>query len=700
MLQADFQIDFHDPHQVLGLHELGSRKVIRLWRPGATQVYFELFGKIVEANQMQPGLFEYEVPLETTYRDYRIYHKNGLLVADPYAFWPTLGELDLHLFNRGVHYELYHVMGGRLMTHQGIEGVKFAVWAPSALKVSLVGDFNHWDGRETPMRVVGNSGIWELFIPGVREGEKYKFEIVTQEGNVLLKSDPFAHYAEFRPNNASIVFDVDRFAWNDSKWMQQRGGKEAPILIYEVHLGSWKQKEGQFLNYRELAPLLASYCKEMGFTHVELLPIMEHPLDESWGYQVSGFFAVTSRFGTPEDFQYFVNYLHAQEIGIILDWVPAHFPNDPFSLAHFDGTSLFEHADPRLGFHPHWHTCIFNYGRYEVSNFLMASALFWLDKMHIDGLRLDAAASMLYLDYGRENGEWIPNRYGGKENIEAIEFMKHLNAAVHSRYPNAWTFAEESTAFPGVTTELKWGGLGFDFKWNLGWMHDTLEYFKRDSFFRRFHQNELTFGILYAFSEHFTLALSHDEVVHGKSSLLSKMPGDDWQKFANLRLLYSYFLCQPGKKLFFMGGEIGQWREWHCKEQLDWYLLQYPAHLGLQTAVRELNHFYLNHAALWTYDFDGRGFEWVDMADIENSVLCYLRKAQDKYLLCVHHFTATYLPAYTIHLRNLTNVREVMNTDRLEYGGSGKINERVQLVDGGLTIQLAPLATHIFEVEF
>ncbi|MBI2743736.1 MAG: 1,4-alpha-glucan branching protein GlgB [Chlamydiales bacterium] len=701
----------HDPHHLLGLHPVDEKsKVIRLFRPEAEKIHLEVFGSIVEAKKVkEEGVFEYQVPAHTTLHDYQVYHHSGLLAYDPYAFWPTFGEVDAHLFAKGVHYKLYESLGAKILVHQGVAGTRFAVWAPSAKRVSLVGDFNHWDGRVNPMRSMGACGIWELFVPGVQEGEKYKFEICTQEGRVKLKSDPFAFMSELRPKTASIVCDVNRHEWKDESWMRARAEKKgvaAPLNIYEVHLGSWKRSSGNFLNYRQIAHELAAYCKEMGFSHVELMPIAEHPLDESWGYQVTGFFAPTSRYGTPSDFQYFVDYMHQQEIGVIVDWVPAHFPSDDHALANFDGTCLFEHVDPKQGFHPHWNTSIFNYGRVEVSNFLLVSALFWFDKMHIDGVRVDAVASMLYLDYGRSEGEWVPNIYGGRDNLEAIEFMKHLNSIVHERHPGALVFAEESTSFGGVTHPVEWGGLGFDIKWNMGWMNDTLRYFHKDPIFRPYHHNELSFGLLYAFSEQFLLVLSHDEVVHGKGSLLAKMPGDDWQKFANVRLLYSYMICHPGKKLLFMGGEIGQWNEWNCKEELHWFLLRYDRHKSLQLCVKELNHLYHARPALWEFDYDGRGFEWIDFSDRRNSVLSYIRKGTSSYLVCVHNFSPNYFPEYLVRLQNVKEVQEIFNTDREEYGGSGKINAHVAIVKDeagapkALTIQLAPLATMIFEVRF
>ena len=474
--------------------------------------------------------------------------------------------------------------------------------------------------------------------------------------------------------------------------------------IYEVHLGSWKKNGPYFLNYKEIAKELAAYCKEMGYTHVELMPIQEHPLDESWGYQVSGFYAVTSRYGSPEDFQWFVNHMHQNNIGVILDWVPGHFPTDDFSLGRFDGTALYEHEDPRQGWHPHWSTYIFNFGRKEVSNFLLANALFWFDKMHVDGLRVDAVASMLYLDYGRDDGQWIPNIYGGKENLDAIEFFKHLNSVVHDKFPGILMIAEESTSFMGVTHPVDHNGLGFDLKWNMGWMNDTLRYFSKDMFFRHYHHNDLTFGLLYAFSEKFALVLSHDEIVHGKNSLIGKMPGDIWQKFANVRLLIGYMMCQPGKKLLFMGGEFAQWNEWYCKAEIEWFLLRFPTHQGVQRMVKEINHLYLEHGCLWERDFDYNGFEWVDFSDRKNSVISYLRKGSLDRFLCVHNFTPTFLDEYVINLKGAGEIHEVFNSDDVRYGGSGKLNTHPEILRNeygqpyAVKIRLAPLATMIFRV--
>lgn len=703
------EVRHHHPHSILGLHNFfeGSQ-VIRLWRPGAEHIFLEVFGSVVEARKIhEAGIFEYVVPQHTTPQDYRVFHQNGLLAHDPYAFSPTFGEVDQYLFGKGVHYQLYRSMGGRLVTHQGVAGAKFIVWAPNAQNVSLVGDFNYWDGRVNPMRALGYSGVWELFVPGLQAGEKYKFEIHSQQGERRVKADPYALQSELRPATASVLANIEHFQWEDQPWLEERLRRSVqsfPMSIYEVHLGSWRKRGDQFLNYREIAQSLAVYCLDMGFNYIELLPVQEHPLDESWGYQVSGFYAASSRFGTPEDFKYFVNHLHQNGIGIILDWVPGHFPTDDFSLGRFDGSCLYEHSDSRQGYHPHWHTHIFNFGRHEVSNFLIANALFWFEEMHVDGLRVDAVASMLYLDYGRDSGEWIPNMYGGKENLQSIEFIKHLNSIVHSLCPGVLTIAEESTAFTGVTHPVEKGGLGFDLKWNMGWMNDTLRYFSKDPIYRHYHHNDLTFGLIYAFSERFILVFSHDEVVHGKRALLSKMPGDMWQQFANLRLLFSYMMCQPGKKLTFMGGEIGQWNEWDCKREIEWFLLDFPTHHGIQRMVKEINHFYHEHPALWERDFHYDTFQWIDFSDIQNSVISYFRKGGQEKLLCVHNLTPTYHPHYVLHVGSFQNIEEVFNSDEERYGGSGKLNLHPEIIQDsagqviGLRMTLAPLATMIFQI--
>ncbi|HRD54835.1 MAG TPA: 1,4-alpha-glucan branching protein GlgB, partial [Parachlamydiaceae bacterium] len=634
--------------------------------------------------------------------------QSGLLAHDPYVFLQATGELDQYLFSRGVHYRIFDVLGAHLTEHEGVKGVRFAVFAPNAKRVSLVADFNHYDGRVNQMRSLGHSGIFEIFIPGLQKNEKYKFEIKSQDGTIRIKSDPYAFQAEMRPKTASIVTDLLEFKFTDDVWMQKRKEKykpNKPMLIYEVHLGSWKKKENAFLNYREIAKELSSYCQEMGFTHVEFLPIQEHPLDESWGYQVSGYYAITSRFGSLQDFQWLVNHLHENNIGVLLDWVPGHFPTDDFSLGLFDGTALYEHADEKQGLHPHWTTYVFNYGRYEVSNFLIANALFLFEYMHVDGLRVDAIASMLYLDYGRED-DFIRNKQGGNENFEAIEFIKHLNSIVHQKFPDVLMIAEESTSFPGMTRPVTDGGLGFDLKWNMGWMNDTLKYFSRDMLYRTYHQNELTFSLLYAFSEKFVLVLSHDEVVHGKASLIGKMPGDYWQQFANLRLLYSYMICHPGKKLLFMGGEIGQFVEWSSQSEMEWFLLAYEKHQGMQKMVKNLNRLYLNSPALYEDDFSSQGFEWVDFSDTKNSIISYLRKSAHGIFLCVHNFTPLFHTDYAIKLAHIASITEVFNSDASLYGGSDKINQRPKIEFDknhhatGIKIEVAPLATMIFKVAF
>jgi len=565
------------------------------------------------------------------------------------------------------------------------------------------------------MRVLGSSGIWELFIPNIGVGEVYKYEIKDQAGNIFLKADPYGFQHELRPKTASIVADIDRYKWNDQQWIEKRRQTEPlqqPISIYEVHLGSWKRavEDGnRFLTYRELAELLVDYVKQMGYTHIELLPVAEHPLDASWGYQVTGYYAPTSRFGSPEDFQYFVDYCHQNNIGVIIDWVPAHFPRDAHGLAYFDGTHLYEHADPRKGEHPDWGTLIFNYGRNEVRNFLIANALFWFDKYHIDGIRVDAVASMLYLDYSRKEGEWIPNKYGGRENLEAIDFLKRTNELIFSYFPGALSIAEESTAWPGVSKPTYLGGLGFNFKWNMGWMHDFLTYFSKDPIHRKYHHNMITFALLYAFQENFMLVLSHDEVVHGKRSLLDKMPGDFWQKFANLRALYGFMFGHPGKKLLFMGSEFGQWSEWQFDQSLDWHLLEYEPHQKLQKLVEDLNRLYQSEPALYKIDFDPSGFEWIDFLDAENSIISFMRKTDrpEDTLIFVCNFTPVYRENYRVGVPFLAHYKEILNTDSFIYWGSNKGNLGGLHSDEipwhshpySLNLKVPPLATVIFKPE-
>lgn len=684
-----------DPHHHLGLHQEG--RLIRLWRPGAKEVYFELKGNLVQAIPgSEEGMFEYPTSEKITHLDYRIYHPNGELAHDPYAFLPTFSREDEILFGQGKHGKIYEVMGGRLWRHQECEGVKFSVWAPCAKRVLLVGDFNKWNEKINPMRQMGSSGVWELFVPGLKEGEKYKFLIQTLEGHLRYKADPFAFQGEMRPHTASIVNRVDGYPWSDQKWMESREKKlDHPINIYEVHLGSWRTGDFDFLGYHEIAPRLAEYVKKMGYTHIELLPVMGHPLDESWGYQVTGFYAISRRYGSIQDFQYFVDYMHNQGIGVILDWVPGHFPTDEHSIAQFDGTYLYEHLDPRQGYHPHWNTHIFNYGRHEVSNFLIGSALFYLDKMHVDGLRVDAVSSMVYLDFGRKEGEWIPNAEGGNINLEAVTFLKELNQEVHAKHPGVLMIAEESHAYPGVTDPK---GLGFDLKWNLGWMNDILHFFETGLEYRNHVHKILVHEFSYYFDEKHLLPLSHDEVVHEKKSLLSKMPGDEWEKFANLRLLLSYMTCHPGKKLLFMGGEIGQWHEWNCKEELHWEVLQMPFHHKLQNCVAALNRFYNHHPALWEEDFSKKGWEWVDFKDETHSVLSYLRKGKEETLLCIHHFSGERLDNYLIPYQRAKIAKEVFTTDSQEYGGYGIINSEIAIEKEGLRLSLPPLSTLIIEL--
>ena len=624
-----------------------------------------------------------------------------------------LSNDDLFLFNEGSHYRLYEKLGAHSATVDGVEGTYFAVWAPNAKQVSVMGDFNGWDKSSHPLRPKGQSGIWEGFIPGLAKGTIYKYYVVSHHcGYSVEKADPFAFYTETPPRTASIVWNLD-YSWGDQAWMEKRrthNALDAPISIYEVHLGSWRRvpEEGnRHLSYRELAPILADYIKQMGFTHVEFLPVMEHPFYGSWGYQSTGYFAPTSRYGTPDDFMYLVDYLHRHDIGVILDWVPSHFPNDEHGLGYFDGTHLYEHDDPRQGIHPDWNSFVFNYGRHEVRSFLFSSALFWLDKYHVDGLRIDAVASLLYLDYGRKEGDWIPNQYGGRENLEAIAFLRRLNEAIYQEKPDVQTIAEESTAWPMVSRPTYVGGLGFGLKWDMGWMHDTLEYMTKDPIYRKHHHNNLTFRLLYAFFENFVLPLSHDEVTHGKGSLLGKMPGDDWQKFANLRLLLGYMYAQPGKKLLFMGGEFGQWREWIHDESLEWHLLQYSPHSGLQQWVSDLNRVYRSQPALYQVDFDSAGFEWIDCNDVEHSVVSLIRKGRtrDDIVAVVCNFTPVTHFNYRIGVPQPGFWRELLNSDAKEYGGSGQGNlGRVEAApipfhgrSYSLTITLPPLAAVFFK---
>ena len=586
-------------------------------------------------------------------------------------------DFDIYLFGEGNHLKIYEKLGAHLIKFDGTEGVHFAVWAPNAKYVSVVGDFNEWNPSKNPMKLLGSSGIWATFIEGLKEGMLYKYYIHGWDNSVQLKADPYGFFFEVRPKSASIVYKLkDKYIWNDSKWIEKRKNTNwlnEPISIYEVHLGSWRKKpDGSFLNYRELAHELIPYVKWLGFTHVELLPIAEHPLDESWGYQCVGYYAPTSRFGTPQDFMYFVDYAHQNDIGVIVDWVPSHFPKDGHGLIRFDGTCLYEHEDPRKGEHKDWGTLIYNYGRNEVRNFLIANALFWFDVYHIDGLRVDAVASMLYLDYSKKEGEWIPNQYGGKENLEAIDFLRKMNELTHGHYPGTLTIAEESTAWPMVTRPTYIGGLGFTMKWNMGWMHDTLFYFSRDPIFRKYHTNSITFSLLYAFSENFVLPLSHDEVVYGKGSLFQKMPGDKWQKLANIKLLYGYMYGHPGKKLLFMGSEFAQINEWNWQWQIEWHLLDEEAHRGVTNFIRDLNSLYKKEKALYEVDFHWNGFEWIDFSDSEQSIISFIRKSKNNREFLIFIFNLTPVPRfnYRIGVPEEGFYKELLNSDSYIYGGS------------------------------
>jgi 1,4-alpha-glucan branching enzyme len=670
-----------DPHSILGAHQADGGVVVRTYRPEAKAVRVQPQG--VDAKLKDPGgLWEALLPKATLPLSYELEVKyadgNTYTVRDPYAFLPTLGELDIHLVMEGRHEDLYTRLGAHVREIDGVTGTSFAVWAPNARSVAVVGDFNSWDGRLHPLRSLGPSGIWELFIPDIGDDTKYKFEIRTKDNRLRIKADPVAFYAEVPPANASVVHR-SRHEWGDAEWLEHRAKRDAlhdPMSIYEVHLGSWRRNtlEGnRSLSYLELADELSEYVADLGFTHIELMPVMEHPFSGSWGYQVTGYYAPTSRFGNPDDFRRFVDRMHQNGIGVLLDWVPAHFPRDDWALALFDGTHLYEHADPRRGTHPDWGTLIFNLSRTEVKNFLFSNALYWLKEHHADGLRVDAVASMLYLDYSRKEGEWLPNEFGGRENLESVEFLKEVNVTTYGREPGITTAAEESTAWPGVSRPVYLGGLGFGFKWNMGWMHDTLTYFQKDPVYRRFHHHTLTFSLMYAFSENFILPLSHDEVVHGKKSLLGKMPGDRWQKFANLRSLYTYMWAHPGKKLLFMGGELAEWDEWNHDGSLHWNLLELAEHQGVQSLVRDLNRVYRSEPALHEVDFDPSGFRWLEANDAANNVLAFARldAAGERPVVCVMNMSPVPRYEYRVGMPMCCRWKELLNSDSTYYGGSG-----------------------------
>jgi 1,4-alpha-glucan branching enzyme len=678
----------HDPHGILGAHaamhggETGV--IVRVMHPHAVRAEIVLRdGEARVMSRVRDGIFAAFVPdaeLPLQYR-VRLHFPDGNVWErdDPYRFAPALGSMDLHLFNEGTHRRLWEKLGAHPTTMDGVAGVAFAVWAPTAQRVSVIGDFSAWDGRVFPMRSLGASGVWELFIPAINPGSLYKYEIVTREGEIRVKTDPFAFKLEQHPGTASIVEPpAASYDWRDDEWMAKRDTLDPhrePMVAYEVHLGSWARvpEEGnRFLTYRELAPRLAEHVRRLGFTHIELMPVMEHPFYGSWGYQVSGYFAPTSRYGTPDDFRFFVDTMHQNGIGVILDWVPAHFPKDDFALRRFDGSALYEHEDPKLGEHPDWGTLIFNYGRAEVRNFLVANALFWLEEFHADGLRVDAVASMLYLDYSREPGEWMRNRYGGRENLEAIDFVRQLNETIRHEHPGCSMIAEESTAWPGVTNETSRGGLGFEFKWNMGWMHDTLKFFELDPVHRRWHHDQLTFAMIYEYTEKFVMPLSHDEVVHGKGSLLNKMAGDEWQKFANLRTLLAYMLTRPGKKLLFMGTEIAPWSEWNHDASLEWNLLRDdPRRAKLFAFVSRLASVHRERPEFWRRDAESEGFNWISADDRDNSVLSFVRRDGERHSVVVLNLTPVARDNYRIGTPASAAYREVLNSDADEWGGSG-----------------------------
>ncbi len=703
------QRDHADPHRVLGAHPVDGGTVIRAWRPRADTVAVSLAdGRLLPMERIHDaGLWAVWTGSVVTDRRYRIesvFEGVSWSSLEPWNFLPTLGAVDEYLFGEGRHWNLHQRLGAHPREVDGVPGVSFAVWAPNARAVSVIGDWNLWDPATHPLRRIGGLGLWEIFVPDVPTGARYKFDLVTSGGESLRKSDPYASFAELRPGQASVVF-ASRHVWRDDAWIASRtsrSAQSAPMSIYEVHAGSWRRGEDdRWLTWRELAPLLADHVASLGFTHVELMPVGEHPFDASWGYQVTGYFAPTARYGDPDDLRAFVDHLHGRGIGVIVDWVPAHFPKDTFALGRFDGTALFEHLDPRQGEHPDWGTFVFNYGRREVRNFLLASARAWIADFHFDGLRVDAVASMLYLDYSRTQDGWVPNPHGGRENLDAVSLLHELNALLHGDFPGVAVIAEESTAWPAVTRPVYVGGLGFTLKWNMGWMHDTLRYFEHDPVHRRHHHHELTFGLLYAFSEHFVLPLSHDEVVHGKGSMLAKMPGDRWQRFANLRALYGWMWCHPGRKLLFMGSEFGAPAEWSEERGLDWSLLDDPMHRGVSALLTDLNRLYRSTGALWRLDDSGEGFRWIEADDQAQSVFSFVRYGApgEVAALCVLNATPVVRENYRLGVPREGRWREAINTDSAIYGGSDVGNagavETVEVASHGqpqsVTLRLPPL---------
>ncbi len=698
----------HNPASILGRQPGNTNTFILFYSPDTLELSLSDLD-VTTQRIADTDFFIYHGDLDTLPEHYQLRRLDQQQTHhdyyDPYSFAPQISDYDLHLFAEGRHFHIYNILGAHEKQIDGISGIHFATWAPNAERVSIIGDFNGWDGRRHPMVSRGGNGIWELFIPGLDNSALYKYEIRNRHsGEILSKTDPYAQQMELRPRTASMVNGQSSFNWQDETWLAQRKDSDwlhEPMSIYECHLGSWQRdEENQFLNYRELAHRLVDYIKETAFTHIELMPITEHPLDASWGYQTTGYFAPTRRFGTADDFRYFVDYFHQHDIGVLLDWVPAHFPKDEHGLARFDGSALYEHEDPRRGEHRDWGTLIYNYGRNEVKNFLIANALFWIEEFHIDGLRVDAVASMLYLDYSREADDWLPNQHGGNENLEAIAFMRELNSATHELHPGSIIMAEESTAWPQVTRPVNLGGLGFSMKWNMGWMHDTLAYMSKDPVHRHYHHDKLTFGLLYLFSENFILPFSHDEVVHGKGSMLNKMPGDEWQRFANLRLLYTYMFTYPGKKLLFMGCEFGQGTEWNHDKALDWYTLQYPLHSGIKQLVGDLNRLYTQQPALHHYDFDHDGFEWISCNDTDQSVLAYLRKDGNQTIIVVLNFTPVVRHNYRVGVPIAGEYQVLFNSDSNYYAGSNTGSNAVIVADNyawmerpaSLILDLPPLA--------
>ena len=703
-----------DPFAILGVHKVGNSRVVRTFQPRAKTVeLIDADGESIDIMQKvhADGLFEVDMPPRKRRYKFRVVAFDGGITdcEDAYRFGSSLGDLDLYLLGEGSDRKIYNKLGAQLLNCEGVSGTRFAVWAPNASRVSVIGDFNDWDGRCHSMRLHPANGIWEIFLPGVSVGARYKYEMLDQHGKLLpLKNDPYGNLHEPPPGNASIVYDSS-YNWQDGDWTARRSSTpdlDKPVSIYEVHLGSWRRADGgRYLNYRELAVDLVDYVTDMGFTHIELLPVSEHPFDGSWGYQPIGMFAPTYRFGEPDDFRFFVDRCHAAGIAVIVDWVPAHFPQDEHGLRRFDGTALFEHEDPRKGEHADWGTLIFNFGRREVVNYLLGSALYWIDEFHIDALRVDAVASMLYLDYSREEGEWIPNEHGGNENLEAVSFLRTLNTELHAH--GATSYAEESTAWPGVSRPVDMGGLGFTYKWNMGWMNDTLSYMSEETVHRKHHHDKMTFGLVYAFDENFVLPLSPDEVVHGKGSLLGRMPGDEWQRFANLRAYYANMYAHPGKKLLFMGAELAQYDEWSHDRSLDWNLLDYPVHAGVQALVRDLNHLYQSTPALHEIDFSSDGFEWIDWDDRDNSILSWIRRdCSGGYVICVTNFTPVVRYDYQLGVPEQTRFIEILNTDAEQYAGSNNCNGELVATDSGchgkpcsLRLTVPPLATLILKPE-